>query len=256
MDVRALLTSPLAILIGWSLGALGGGGSILALPVLVYAAGQQPRSATATSMILVALTSAVALVPHARAGRVRRRAGLVFAVAGIPAALGGGWLAHDLDSDLLLLLFAPVMAIAAWIMLRSREAVRADGPRHWPVPGCVVVAFVGLGVGLLTGVFGVGGGFVIVPALVLALDVPMLEAIGTSLLVIMINSLVALSTRLHADTVEWEVVAPFVIAAMIGVAIGSRTADRVPADRLRRGFAWLLIVVAAFTATRSGIALA
>jgi uncharacterized membrane protein YfcA len=254
--VRALLASPLAILIGWSLGALGGGGSILALPVLVYAAGQEPTSATATSMILVALSSAIALVPHARARRVRLRAGLVFAVSGIPAALLGGWLAHDLDPDLLLLLFTPVMAAAALSMLRSHQAPRASEPRSWPVPGCVVVGIVGLGVGLLTGVFGVGGGFVIVPALVLALNVPMPEAVGTSLLVIMVNSLVALSTRLHADTVEWGVVVPFVLAAMIGVAIGSRTADRVPADRLRRGFAWLLLAVATFSATRSGLALA
>lgn len=254
--MRALLASPLAILIGWSLGALGGGGSILALPVLVYAAGQEPTAATATSMILVALSSAIALVPHARARRVRLRAGLVFAVSGIPAALLGGRLAHDLDPDLLLLLFTPVMAAAALSMLRSHQAPSAAEPRSWPIPGCVVVAIVGLGVGMLTGVFGVGGGFVIVPALVLALSVPMPEAVGTSLLVIMVNSLVALSTRLHADTVEWGVVVPFVVAAMIGVAIGSRTADRVPADRLRRGFAWLLLAVATFSATRSGLALA
>ncbi len=104
--------------------------------------------------------------------------------------------------------------------------------------------------------FGVGGGFVIVPALVLTLHMPMPDAVGTSLLVIMINSLVALSTRLHADTVEWKVVVPFVLSAMIGVIIGGRTANRVPADRLRRAFAWLLLAVAAFSATRSGIAFA
>ena len=249
--MRALLASPLAILIGWSVGALGGGGSILALPVLVFAAGQAPNAATATSTILVALSSAIALIPHARARRVRPRAGLVFAVAGIPAALFGGWLAHDLDPDLLLLLFTPVMVVAATSMLRSPREPSSREPRVWPLPGCV-----GLGVGLLTGVFGVGGGFVIVPALVLVLGVPMPEAVGTSLFVIMINSLVALSTRLHADTVEWGIVVPFVVSAMVGVAIGTRTADRVPADRLRDGFALLLLAVAAFSATRSGWALA
>ena len=254
--MRALLASPLAILIGWSLGALGGGGSILALPVLVFAAGQEPKSATATSMILVALSSAIALIPHARARRVRPRAGFVFAGAGIPAALLGGWVAHDLDPDLLLLLFTPVMAVAATSMLRSPQEPSSRDPRACPLPGCIVVAFVGVGVGLLTGIFGVGGGFVIVPALVLVLDVAMPEAVGTSLLVIMINSLVALTTRLHADTVEWGIVVPFVVAAMVGVAIGARTADRLPADRLRQGFAWLLLIVAAFSATRSGWALA
>jgi uncharacterized protein len=254
--MRALLTSPLGILIGWSLGALGGGGSILALPVLVYGAGQEPKSATATSMILVALISAIALVPHARARRVRLRSGIVFAAAGIPAALVGGWIAHDLDPDLLLLLFTPVMAAAALSMLRSPEEPIRRERRLWPVPACVVVALVGLGIGLLTGLFGVGGGFVIVPALVLTLHIPMPEAVATSLLVIMINSLVALSTRFHADTVEWEVVVPFVLSAIIGATIGGRTANRVPADGLRRGFAWLLLAVAAFSATRSGFALA
>jgi uncharacterized membrane protein YfcA len=253
--VRALLASPLAILIGWSLGALGGGGSILALPVLVYAAGQEPRAATATSLILVAISASIALVPHARAGRVQRRAGLVFAGAGIPAALLGGWLAHDLNPDLLLLLFAPIMATAAFAMLRSSGAPAATR-RSWRIPGCIVVGIVGFGVGLLTGVFGVGGGFVIVPALVLALRTPMPDAVGTSLLVIVVNSLVALSTRLHADTVEWGVVVPFVAAALIGVYIGTRTAARLPAERLRTAFAWLLLAVALFTATRSGFDLA
>lgn len=250
-DVRALLAAPLAILIGWSLGALGGGGSILALPALVYGAGQEPRAASATSLILVAISAAIALVPHARAGRVQRRAGLVFATAGAPLALLGGRLTHELDPDLLLVLFAPVMAAAAFAMLSSRAPAR-ERDRARRLPGCAAVAIVGAFVGLLTGMFGVGGGFIIVPALVLALDVAMPLAIGTSLLVILVNALVALTTRLHADTVEWPVVIPFVLAALVGVAIGTRTSARLAPDRLRRGFAWLLAAVAIFTAIRSG----
>lgn len=250
--MRALLASPLALLIGWSLGALGGGGSILALPVLVYAAGQTPRAATATSLILVAVAALIALIPHARAGRVRLRSGLVFAVSGIPATLFGSWLARDLDPDVLLLAFAPVMAVAGFAMAQSHRAPSSTD-RISRVPGCVLVALVGLGVGMLTGTFGVGGGFVVVPALVLALGVPMPDAVGTSLLVIVVNSGVALTTRLHGDTIEWRVVFPFLVAALIGVALGTRTATLVPANRLRSGFAWLLIAVAAFTAFRSGL---
>lgn len=249
--MRALLAAPLAILIGWSLGALGGGGSILALPVLVYAAGQEPRAASATSLILVATSAAIALVPHARAGRIRRGAGLVFAAAGAPLALVGGRLTHDLDPDLLLLLFAPVMGTAAAAMLGARGAARERGGER-RIPGCLAVAIVGAFVGLLTGMFGVGGGFIIVPALALALEVTVPFAIGTSLLVILVNALVALTTRLQANTVEWHVVVPFVLAALVGVAIGTRTSARLAPDRLRRGFAWLLAAVAVFTAVRSG----
>ncbi len=252
--MRALLASPLAFLIGWSLGALGGGGSILAVPVLVFAAGQEPAAATSTSLLLVAVTAAVALVPHARAHHVRARDGIVFALTGIPATLLGGRLAHDLDPDVLLLGFAPVMVAAGVTMLRSHAGPSTHPPRR-ALPRPLLVAVVGSGVGLLTGTFGVGGGFVVVPALVLVLGLPMADAVGTSLLVIVLNSLVALTTRLHADSIDWRVVVPFLTAAMLGVAVGTHLTRHTPDARLRRAFAWLLLAVAGFTAVRAGVGL-
>ncbi len=269
--MRALLASPLGLLIGLSLGALGGGGSILAVPALVYAAGQDAKHATTTSLVLVALTAAIGIVPHLRAGRVRVAAGTVFGLAGVGGSLLGSRWNTAADPDALLLAFSGLMMIAAVAMWRRsrasapRPAPRAVGAAAAPVlphttvhldlatVGKVVAA--GTGVGLLTGFFGVGGGFVIVPALVLALRFTMPEAVGTSLLVIAINAVVALSTRLQSGTIEWKTVIPFTIASLVGVVIGSRLASTRDPSALQRWFVWLLVVVAVYTAVRSGIAL-
>lgn len=268
--MRALLASPLGFLIGMSLGALGGGGSILAVPALVYGAGQAPAAATSTSLVLVAITAALGIVPHWRAHRVRLGAGLVFGIAGIGGSLFGTHWNRAADPDVLLLAFAAVMLAAAYAMWR-----RGDGPDQPPthsvgaaaLPGAVrspvrvdgstvaKVVVAGTVVGVLTGFFGVGGGFVVVPALVLSLHFDMPDAVGTSLLVIAINSLVALSTRLHGDAIEWAAVVPFTVASLAGVVIGGRLASRRPAASLQRGFAGLLVAVAAYTGVRSGLAL-
>ena len=267
--MRALLASPLGFLIGVSLGALGGGGSILAVPVLVYAAGQTPKQATASSLILVAATSLVGLAPHWRARRVRLLPGVVFSVAGVGASLIGSKLNQRADQDVLLLAFAGLMIVAAAAMWRSLRQ-RADVDR--PPPTCdaaaatattitidaltvVKVIVAGSVVGALTGFFGVGGGFVIVPALVLALGFTMPHAIGTSLLVIVINSLVALSTRLQGGNIEWSVIAPFAVASLGGVIVGGRLAGTVNPAVLQRWFIGLLVAVAIYTAINSLAAL-
>jgi len=277
--VRSLLASPFGFLIGLSLGALGGGGSILAVPALVYAAGQTPRHATTTSLILVALTAMIGMVPHWRAGRVRFGAGSVFGLAGIGGSLLGSHLNSSVDPNVLLLAFSGVMLIAArgmWrrstgpqtpparVMARSLSAAAAPTV---PAPDPAVrgmrgdrktvakVVLAGTLVGLLTGFFGVGGGFVIVPALVLALGFSMPEAVGTSLLVIAINSAVALTTRLHGGAIEWGTVVPFTIASLLGVVAGSRLAGTRDSTSLQRWFVGLLVVVATYTAVRSGLAL-
>jgi uncharacterized membrane protein YfcA len=268
--MRALLASPLGFLIGVSLGALGGGGSILAVPALVYAAGQAPAHATTTSLVLVALSAAIAIVPHWRAHRVRFGAGTMFGAAGIGGSLFGSHWNQSANPDMLLLAFAAVMLVAAYGMWRRvdgppraepRSAGAAAAPGALRAPAridsrtLVRVLVAGTVVGLLTGFFGVGGGFVIVPALVLALDFDMPDAVGTSLLVITINSLVALSTRLHGDAIEWSTVAPFTIASLLGVIVGSRLArTRAPAS-LQRWFVGLLVAVALYTGVRSGLAL-
>lgn len=256
--MRALLASPLGFLIGLSLGALGGGGSILAVPVLVYIAGQDAKAATATSLVLVTMTALVGIVPHWRGGRVRVVPGLVFGAVGVAGAIVGSRLNERADPDVLLLLFAGVMLVAAAAMWRSARRRRnrpAESARTTTVTidarTVVRVALAGSLVGLLTGFFGVGGGFVIVPMLVLALGFSMPEAVGTSLLVIVINSVVALGMRAGAGGVEWSVVVPFAVSSLAGVIVGGRLAGRRDPSTLQQAFAVLLVVVATYTATTS-----
>lgn len=266
--MRALLASPLGLLIGISLGALGGGGSILAVPALVYAAGQSPKHATTTSLVLVGLTALIGIAPHWRAGRVRFVAGAIFGLAGIGGSLLGSHWNAAADPNVLLLAFAGLMLVAAYGMWRrvhnappsmghsvGAAAATVVMPRRIDTKMVVKVVVAGSVVGFLTGLFGVGGGFVIVPGLVLALGFTMPEAIGTSLLVIAINSVVALSTRLQAGSIEWGTVVPFTVASLLGVIIGSRLASTRDSSSLQRWFAALLVIVAGYTAVHSGLAL-
>jgi uncharacterized protein len=267
--MRALLTSPLGFLIGLSLGALGGGGSILAVPVLVYAAGQNPKAATTTSLLLVGIASAVGMVGHLRAGRVAVGTGLAFGLTGIGGSLAGSALNHRLNANVLLLAFAGLVLVAAWRMVTGCPSCTRVGElgaintgqetatkRVTISPATVAtVLAAGTSVGFLTGLFGVGGGFVIVPALTLALKLPMPKAIGTSLLVITINAAVALTTRLATTSIDWNVTLPFVIASIGGVLTGARVADRLDPRRSLRAFATLLVAVAIYTALRAGLAL-
>lgn len=274
--MRALLASPLGFLIGLSLGALGGGGSILAVPALVYAAGQDPRAATATSLFLVGMAALVGMGTHHRAGRVRVGTGVMFGIAGIGGSLVGTAVNQQLDPDLLLLGFSGLIVIAAWRMLTGcptctqvGEQLELQAARDAAPPAgvltraraaldartVVTVLLAGTGVGFLTGLFGVGGGFVIVPALTLLLKLSMPEAIGTSLLVIAINSATALAARLGTSSIEWAVALPFTIAAIGGVIVGGRIADRLDAHRSLRWFAALLVAVALYTGTEALFAL-
>jgi len=289
--MRSLFASPLGFLIGLSLGALGGGGSILAVPALVYAAGQTPKHATTTSLVLVAVTSVIGILPHWKAGRVRFASGTIFGLAGVGGSvLGSNW-NKAVNPDALLLAFSGVMLVAAVAMWRrTRATVRptpagagtgvplnslgaaasaldpldvvaddgpTDGPRRrFDATTVAKVLVAGTIVGLLTGFFGVGGGFVIVPALVLALDFDMPEAVGTSLLVITVNSVVALATRLQSGSIEWGTVIPFTIASLIGVVVGTRLASTRNPRSLQQWFVGLLVIVAIYTAVRSGLALA
>lgn len=278
--MRGLLASPLGFFIGLSLGALGGGGSILAVPVLVYVAGETPQAATTTSLIVVGLAALVGMADHHRAGRVRAKDGLMFGLAGIGGSFAGSALNRQLDPDVLLLAFSALIVVAAWRMLTGcpsctrvgAEAVdseaaatqEADGGGagttvdvHLHADLVTIVKVVGAGtvVGFFTGLFGVGGGFVIVPALTLLLGFTMPEAVGTSLLIIAINCATALTARLGHGGVDWAVTIPFAVSALAGVLTGTRLADRLPAKTMLRWFAALLVAVAVYTATKSLVAL-
>ncbi|WP_416956075.1 sulfite exporter TauE/SafE family protein [Streptomyces sp. Agncl-13] len=228
--------------IGLALGALGGGGSVLAVPALIYLLGFSPVGATTASLVIVTLTSVTAMVAHARDGNVRWRTGLLFAAAGIGPAMLGGALAGRIPAAVLTAAFAVVAGVAALRMLRSRPA--AEGT---VTVRPVRVAAAGGGLGAVTGVLGVGGGFLAVPALVSVLGLRMRNAVGTSLLVITVNSLAALAMR--AGTVEgldWAVVGPFVGAAILGAWDGKRLSVKVSGHTLQRIFALVLLAVAVF----------
>jgi uncharacterized membrane protein YfcA len=243
----------------------------------VYGAGQGAKAATTTSLFVVGLTALVGMVAHWRAGRVRVGSGLVFGAVGVLGSLVGSRLNEAVDPDVLLLAFSGLMLVAAWRMWASsrRPPVAGGAPARTPAVdgsgrdgGVAVapragltlgtaakVAVAGTAVGFLTGFFGVGGGFVIVPALVLALRFPMPEAVGTSLLVIAVNAAVALTQRVSTTGVEWRIALPFTVAALLGVGVGTRLADRVPASTLTRLFVGLLVAVALYTAISSLLAL-
>ncbi|MFJ7045763.1 sulfite exporter TauE/SafE family protein [Streptomyces sp. NPDC101112] len=227
--------------IGVALGALGGGGSVLAVPALIYLLGFAPAAATTASLVIVTFTSATALAAHARSGAVRWRGGMLFAAAGlVPSALGGALTAH-LPAGLLTVAFALVAGLAAHRMLRPSAARRAESTVR-----ASRVAASGAGLGAVTGVLGVGGGFLAVPALVNVVGLRMRDAVGTSLLVITVNSLAALAARAGTSThLDWAVVAPFTGAAILGAWDGRRLAGKVSGDTLRRVFAWALLAMAA-----------
>ena len=279
MNTRALLASPLGFLIGLSLGALGGGGSILAVPLLVYGAGQDPKSATASSLLLVGAASLVGVLPHWRAGRVRFGTGVAFGLTGIGGSLLGTAVNEALDPDVLLLGFSVLVLVAAWRMVTGcpsctrvgeEEAVieGSDGAdttgsgglhlvvrQHVDVGRVAKIVAAGTGVGFLTGLFGVGGGFVIVPALTLVVGLNMPTAIGTSLVVITINSAVALMARMATTTIDWGLTLPFAVSAIAGVLVGGRMADRLDARRSLRAFSVLLVGVGLYTGLQALLAL-
>ncbi|WP_145910356.1 sulfite exporter TauE/SafE family protein [Kitasatospora viridis] len=226
--------------VGLALGGLGGGGSMLAVPALVYLLGFSPAGAGTASLLIVAVTSLTGLLAHAKGGRVRWRTGALFAAAGLPAAAAGGALSAHVPAGLLTAAFALLAATAAGRMLRPARG-RAPA-RHSPARA----AAAGAGLGAVTGLLGVGGGFLAVPALVSALGFTMAEAVGTSLLVICANSLAALVPRLGTTGgLDWAVVAPFTAAAVLGAWDGKRLADRFAGRTLQRAFAAALLAVAA-----------
>ena len=242
------------LLIGVLLGALGGGGSILTVPVLVYLLHQEPHAATAGSLLIVGITAAAGVIAHRRAGRVRLAPGIIFGVLGVAGSYAGTRLSSSVPPGLLLSLFAGLMLAAAAAMLRRR----GTAGRREPAGGSTVLRRVlkiiaaATGVGLLTGFFGVGGGFVVVPVLVLVLGFDMPAAVGTSLLVIAINSAAALAARLGGQvSLDWALLAVFTAAALAGVLAGNRVASRIDASRLTIAFTVLLIAVAAYSLARS-----
>lgn len=238
--------------IGALLGLVGGGGGILAVPALVYGLGLPLSAAVPASLVVVGSASAVAVAPRARREVNWRLAGIIGA-AGIPTSLLGGVVNHHLDQHILLLIFAAIMVAAALRMLRA--TTETGGVCDLPGGGvawqrCLPRAIItGALVGFLTGLLGVGGGFLLVPALIVALGLRTPNAVATSLVIIVINSVAGLVPYLatgHAGTgMNWTAIAVFALATLVVSLPAGRLARRVPAHALRRGFAVLVLLVAA-----------
>jgi hypothetical protein len=237
-----LLALALSTLIGVSLGLLGGGGSILAVPVLVYVARVDVHAAIGTSLAVVGTTALVGGLVHARAGRVDPRAAALFGGAGMLGAPLGAQATHAVAPRVLLMLFAALMLAVGGLMLRGKAGARSGSARPHPV----AVPAAGFGVGLLTGFLGVGGGFLIVPALTLLAGLPIHTAIGTSLLVIAANSAAGVVGHLRQGEMPLGLTAAFTASAALGALAGVRLASSLDPARLRRSFAVFVILVGLF----------
>jgi uncharacterized membrane protein YfcA len=236
-----------SVLIGVSLGFFGGGGSILTVPLLVYGFGLDAKPAIASSLLIVAGASAFGAVQHARAGHVEIRTAAGFGAAGMVGAYAGGLAGTRLDDALLLLLFAAMMLLAAFAMWRGAR-VPASVP---PARGATVRHVVhGCGVGLFSGLVGAGGGFLIVPALVLWSGLPIARAIGTSLVIICLQCLAAFAGYAGHVDVDYLLVAGVAFGAGVGSIPGARLARRIDPASLRRSFAGFVVAMATFVLVR------
>ncbi|WP_460802720.1 sulfite exporter TauE/SafE family protein [Microbacterium sp. GXF6406] len=242
MSGTLILTLVLAVSVGLALGTLGGGGSILTVPLLTYIAGMPPKEAIAASLLIVGVTSLSSLVVHARHRRVRWRTGLIFGAAGMVGAFAGGLIGGQLPGAVLMVAFAIMMIATAIAMVTRKPRRDTDQPtadagteRAHSLP-MLRTMLEGIVVGLITGIVGAGGGFLIVPALVLLGGLSMPVAVGTSLLVIAMKSFAGLAGYLTTVTLDWPLVAAVTAMAVLGALLGARLSGRIPADALQKVF--------------------
>jgi uncharacterized protein len=251
---QALLGLGSGGLVGLVLGLIGGGGAILAVPLLVHAVGvPSAHVAIGTSAVAVALNALMGLAQHARAGHVRWPCALVFAAAGVAGAAAGAALGQRVDGQHLLAAFAVLMAVIALRMLLQRRGAGSSvSPRLSRTNAPRLLGF-GAGVGTLSGFFGIGGGFLIVPALRAAAALPMIEAVGSSLVAVAAFGATAATSYAMAGLVDWRLVALFVAGGAAGSWAGARAGQALAGRRglLERGFAVFLLGVAAFVFTRA-----
>jgi uncharacterized protein len=243
-------------LIGVSLGLIGGGGSILTVPVLVYLFGVEPVVATAYSLFIVGATSLVGAVPKYRDGLVNLKTALIFGLPAIlavyatraylvpmipnPVATFGTFVVSK--AMLMMGLFAVLMVFASYSMIRSKKTIEpaAEGPQQFNYP---MILAEGAVVGVLTGLVGAGGGFLIIPALVLFSKLPMKQAVGTSLLIIAAKSLIGFTGDLTHYTLDWPLLAIVTSLAIAGIFIGNRLSRNIDGEKLKKAFGWFVLVM-------------
>ncbi len=226
--------------IGGMLGLLGGGGSILTVPILVYVVGQTPQAAVTTSLAIVGANSAIGALLHRTHGTLNWRVALLFGGAGMLVSYPAAGISKMVPAEALMVAFSVLMLVVGILLLTRRSDVGQE-----TVDVSLPKVFLGgAGVGLLTGFLGVGGGFLIVPALVMLIGLPMRQAVGTSLLVIAMNSAAGFLGHMGDAAIDLNLVLIFVAAGLGGTMAGSRLAQRVNPATLRRGFALFVIALA------------
>lgn len=243
------LAAALSVLMGLSLGLLGGGGSILAVPILLYVVGVGAKEAIATSLLVVGATSLACVASHARGGHVRWRVGLTFGAFAMVGSAAGGAAAAWISGQVLLLLFAAMMVAAGVAMLRPRREAHGSGRgRRGSIS---LIALEGAVVGAVTGMVGAGGGFLVVPALLLLGGLSMRDAIGTSTLVIALKSFAGFAGHASHVAIDPAVAGLIIAFAIAGSFVGSRLGRRVDPSQLRALFATLVLVMAAVIAVQN-----
>jgi uncharacterized protein len=274
-----MLAAVLGLVIGVVIGGLGGGGGVLTVPALVYLLGQSAQDATTGSVIIVGTAAVVGVLMRIRCRGIRWRTAIGFGAVGVPAAYLGTQLNHRVEQPVLLLAFSALTLVAAVAMLLNRDGDEVDAAtdrvaarrgtggtgtavltlpdvRRSSAPVTVLkIAICGVVAGFLTGFLGVGGGFLVVPALVVVLRMPMGSAIGTSLLIIVLNALSSVASRIEVMHLDWSVIVPFTVVAVVGTLIGKRVADRFSGATLTRAFAVMLTLVGIAVGAQSLLAL-
>jgi uncharacterized protein len=262
VTATALVAAVLGIVVGVVIGGLGGGGGVLTVPALVYVLGQNAHDATTGGVLIVGVTALVGTVARIRERGVEWRTGVAFGAVGVPAAYLGTLLNRNVDEPVLLIAFACLTLLAAAAMLWNGDssddppehggAGTAVATRHGVLTGQAVKVIVcGVAVGFLTGFLGVGGGFLVVPALVVVLRLPMSLAVGTSLFVITVNATSSVLSRAADLHLDWTVVAPFTVAAIAASLVAKRVARRLSGATLSRAFAFMIGAVGLFVAVQS-----
>lgn len=248
-----ILAAIIGLAVGVVVGMLGAGGGILSVPILVYILGQEPHQAAAVSLVIVALTACVSIIPHAHVGCVNWRDGLVFAALSALGSFVGARLSALVAPTLLMVLFGALLSVVAVVMGCKAWKIHGEGERgtrgsEVPATNPLALLAVATLTGLLTGFFGVGGGFVVVPALVLVLHFSPKKATGTSLLIMIVASAVGLLGRIGTGVeLNWDIALAFAVASMCGGFVGARLTTRVKETTLTVCFAILLACVALAT---------
>lgn len=253
MDLSLIITFALALVIGVSIGLLGGGGAILSVPVLTYITGLEPVQAIPSSLLIVGVTSAVSLTLHALKKRVQWRTGVIFGIASMTGAFAGGRLGSSVPSAILMFSFAAVMIAAAVAMIRGRNG-NGDDEESAKLP-VVTIVITGAVVGLVSGFVGAGGGFLIVPALALLARLPMRLAVATSLMIVTMQSGAGLVGYAVSTPLDWMLALSIAGVAVIGSFLGFWLSSRIPERGLRKGFGIFVLAIAAVVITEETLQL-